>query len=66
MALAVSGRTVDRSAPLMSGKGDGDDSVRCRVGREEAPHGIGSIWAAVGSAVCARATARRRGGVTGC
>lgn len=36
---------------LMFGKGDGDDSVRSRVATAAAPHRIGAICAAAGSAV---------------
>ena len=35
----------------MFGKGDDNDTVRYRVGRADAPHRIGSIGAANGSAI---------------
>jgi hypothetical protein len=44
-------------APLMFGKGDDNDIVRHLVGRADAPHRIGSIGAANGSAVRAGAAA---------
>ena len=45
------------AAPLMFGKGDDNDTVRYRVGRADAPHRIGSIGAANGSAIRAGAAA---------